>query len=112
MTAVSIEHIYREEWGRIVAILIRLLGSFELAEEAAQEAFSAALQQWPRDGFPMNPRAWLVATARFKAIDMLRRQARFRSIEEGGDEVAAMGIESASGSRERKSRWRMKIVCD
>jgi RNA polymerase sigma-70 factor (ECF subfamily) len=90
--AVSIEHIYREEWGRILAILIRLLGSFELAEEAAQEAFSAAVQQWPRDGFPANPRAWLVATARFKAIDMLRRQARFRSYDQGTEESAVAPV--------------------
>ncbi len=79
----SIEQIYREEWSRILAILIRLLGSFELAEEAAQEAFSAALAQWPTQGTPANPRAWLIATARHKAIDMLRRQARWA----GGSEL-------------------------
>jgi RNA polymerase sigma-70 factor (ECF subfamily) len=72
-----VERIYREEWGRIVAILIRLVGSFELAEEAAQEAFSAAVEQWPIQGKPANPRAWLVATARHKAIDALRRQSRW-----------------------------------
>ena len=79
---VSIEAIYREEWGRIVAILIRQLSgaqvsSFELAEEAAQEAFAAALAQWPLQGIPASPRAWLIATARHKAIDALRRQSRF-----------------------------------
>ena len=72
-----IEQIYREEWGRILAILIRLLGSFELAEEATQEAFSAALEQWPKQGTPENPRGWLISTARHKAIDMLRRQSRW-----------------------------------
>jgi RNA polymerase sigma-70 factor (ECF subfamily) len=71
-----IEQVYREEWGRIVAILIRLVGSFELAEEAAQGAFSAAIEQWPRQGTPANPRAWLISTARHKAIDALRRQSR------------------------------------
>jgi RNA polymerase sigma-70 factor (ECF subfamily) len=76
MNQSPIEQIYREEWGRIVAILIRLVGSFELAEEAAQEAFSAALAQWPRQGTPANPRAWLISTARHKAIDTLRRQSR------------------------------------
>jgi RNA polymerase sigma-70 factor (ECF subfamily) len=81
----DIAQIYREEWGRIVAILIRLLGSFELAEEAAQEAFSAAVEQWPRQGTPANPRAWLVLTARHKAIDALRRQSK--SV--GGDDVLA-----------------------
>jgi RNA polymerase sigma-70 factor (ECF subfamily) len=76
-----VEQIYRQEWGRIVAILIRLVGSFELAEEAAQEAFSAAVEQWPVqwpvEGAPANPRAWLISTARHKAIDALRRQSRW-----------------------------------
>src|SRR6202522_1866215 len=78
----SLEQIYRDEWGRIVATLIRLLGSFELAEEAAQEAFATALEQWTRKGAPANARAWLIATARHKAIDALRRKARW---EDGGD---------------------------
>src|SRR5580658_9248225 len=73
----SLEQIYRDEWGRIVATLIRLLGSFELAEEAAQEAFAIALEQWPRQGTPANARAWLIATARHKAIDALRRKTRW-----------------------------------
>jgi RNA polymerase sigma-70 factor (ECF subfamily) len=73
----SLEQIYRDEWGRIVATLIRLLGSFELAEEAAQEAFATALEQWTRKGAPANARAWLIATARHKAIDALRRKARW-----------------------------------
>jgi RNA polymerase sigma-70 factor (ECF subfamily) len=82
-----LDQIYREQWGRIVATLIRLLGSFELAEEAAQEAFAAALEQWPREGLPANPRAWLISTARHKAIDVLRRKARW---EDPGDPAAAM----------------------
>jgi RNA polymerase sigma-70 factor, ECF subfamily len=73
----SVEQIYRDEWGRIVATLIRLLGSFELAEEAAQEAFAIALEQWPWQGVPANARAWLISTARHKAIDALRRKARW-----------------------------------
>ncbi|HUH64383.1 MAG TPA: RNA polymerase sigma factor, partial [Terracidiphilus sp.] len=73
----TLDSIYREEWGRIVATLIRLLGSFELAEEATQEAFTAALERWPREGLPANPRAWLIATARHKAIDALRRKTRW-----------------------------------
>ncbi|HYL97271.1 MAG TPA: RNA polymerase sigma factor, partial [Terriglobales bacterium] len=72
----EIEHIYHEEWGRILATVIRLVGSFDLAEEAVQEAFTAALEQWPRDGIPENPRAWLIATARHKAVDHLRRAHR------------------------------------
>ena len=73
----TLDHIYRAESGRVLATLIRLLGGFERAEEAMQEAFAAAMHQWPRDGVPANPRAWLVSTGRFKAIDALRREARF-----------------------------------
>jgi RNA polymerase sigma-70 factor (ECF subfamily) len=72
-----LEQLYREEFGRIIASLIRLLGDFELAEEAAQEAFAAALEQWPREGVPHNPRAWIIGTARHKAIDRIRRETRF-----------------------------------
>jgi RNA polymerase sigma-70 factor (ECF subfamily) len=72
-----IERLYRTESRRVLATLIRLLGDFDLAEEALQDAFAAALAQWPRDGLPANPRAWLVSTGRFKAIDRLRRRARF-----------------------------------
>src|SRR5690606_17807576 len=66
-----------EESRRVLATLIRLLGDFQLAEEALQEAFAAAVEQWPRSGVPANPRAWLVSTGRFKAIDQLRRHVRF-----------------------------------
>jgi len=79
--------IYREESGRILATLIRLLGDFDAAEEAMQDAFAAALEQWPSAGTPSNPRAWLVGTARHKAIDKLRRRARF---EEKREEIAAI----------------------
>lgn len=72
-----IETIYRRESRRVLATLIRLLGDFDLAEEALHEAFLVAMQRWERDGVPSNPRAWLVSTGRFKAIDRLRRQARF-----------------------------------
>jgi RNA polymerase sigma-70 factor (ECF subfamily) len=69
----TLERTFREEWGRVLATLIGLLGDFELAEEAAQEAFATAAERWPRDGTPGNPRAWLVATARNRAIDRIRR---------------------------------------
>ncbi len=69
--------IYREESRRVFATLIRLLGDFDTAEDALHDAFAAALEQWPRDGFPDNPRAWLVSTGRFKAIDAIRKRARF-----------------------------------
>jgi RNA polymerase sigma-70 factor, ECF subfamily len=73
----SVEAIYRSESRRILATLIRLLGDFDLAEDALQDAFRAALEQWPREGVPANLRAWLVSTGRFKAIDAMRRRARF-----------------------------------
>jgi RNA polymerase sigma-70 factor (ECF subfamily) len=72
-----IDTLYRTDSRRVLATLIRLLGDFDLAEEALQDAFTAATGQWPRDGLPGNPRAWLVSTGRFKAIDRLRRRARF-----------------------------------
>ncbi|HSP17790.1 MAG TPA: RNA polymerase sigma factor [Thermoanaerobaculia bacterium] len=81
-----LDTIYREESGRILATLIRLLGSLDLAEEAMHDAFGTALVQWPKDGVPQNPRAWLVSTGRFKAIDALRRRARFDASQ---DEIAA-----------------------
>lgn len=72
-----IKQLYRDESRRVLATLIRLLGDFELAEEALHEAFAAALAQWPQEGMPTSPRAWLVSTGRFKAIDQIRRRARF-----------------------------------
>jgi RNA polymerase sigma-70 factor (ECF subfamily) len=79
----AITRLHREEWGRIVAVLISLLGDFDLAEDAAQEAFSAAVEQWPVSGVPEFPRAWIIQTARHKAIDRLRRQIRFEEKREG-----------------------------
>jgi RNA polymerase sigma-70 factor, ECF subfamily len=72
----AISSVYRAEWGRIVAILIRLIGDFNIAEEAAQEAFAAAVNQWQSNGVPDLPRAWIIRTARYKAIDRLRRRTR------------------------------------
>jgi RNA polymerase sigma-70 factor, ECF subfamily len=73
----TLEAVYRSESGRILATLVRLLGDLELAEEAMHEAFAAALDSWPRSGIPDKPRPWLISTARFKAIDVMRRRARF-----------------------------------
>jgi RNA polymerase sigma-70 factor, ECF subfamily len=92
-TAAGIERFYREEFGRILATLIRVLGDFDLAEDAAQDAFASAVEQWHRDGLPENPRAWIIGVARHKAIDRLRKQGRFnerreeliRMAESGGD---------------------------
>ena len=75
--AAAVESVYRSDWGRIVATLISLLGDFELAEEYAQEAFAAALDQWAVSGVPESPRAWIISTAKHKAIDRLRRQTLF-----------------------------------
>jgi RNA polymerase sigma-70 factor (ECF subfamily) len=73
----QVDEVYLAESRRVLATLIRLLGDFDIAEEAMQEAFAAAVEQWPRDGMPASPRAWLVSTGRFKAIDAIRRRARF-----------------------------------
>ncbi|PYS39622.1 MAG: RNA polymerase subunit sigma-24 [Acidobacteria bacterium] len=77
---VAIENVYRSDWGRIVATLIRLYGDFELAEEVAQEAFAAAVDQWRYSGIPEFPRAWIIQAARHKAIDRIRRRTRFAEI--------------------------------
>jgi len=104
-TATDIERIYRAESGRVLASLIRLLGGFELAEEALHDAFAAAAAQWPRDGLPNNPRAWLVSAGRFKAIDRLRSKARFdrqaqdelsRRLDEEMEEAAQMEDEEVA----------------
>ena len=73
----AVETVYRTEWGRIVATLIRLIGDFDLAEECAQEAFAAAVDQWEASGVPDAPRAWIIQTARHKAIDRIRRKGRY-----------------------------------
>jgi RNA polymerase sigma-70 factor (ECF subfamily) len=85
--------LYRSDWGRIVATLIRLLGDFDLAEESAQEAFAVALDRWPVTGVPESPRAWVIQTARNKAIDRIRRNRRF---EEKLEEYAVSGLVATS----------------
>lgn len=72
----AIDAVYRSDSRRVLATLIRLLGDFDLAEEALHDAFAAALEKWPEEGLPLNPRAWLISAGRFKAIDRLRRRAR------------------------------------
>jgi RNA polymerase sigma-70 factor (ECF subfamily) len=91
--AQEISSVYRTEWGRIIAILIRLVGDFDIAEEAAQEAFAAAVHQWQADGIPALPRAWIIRTARYKAIDRLRRRSR---LTEKLEWYAASGLIPAS----------------
>src|SRR5215813_6259429 len=80
MERAEIERFYRDEFGRILATVIRLVGDMHVAEEAVQDAFAVALQQWPAEGNPTNPRAWIISTARHKAIDVLRRAGRFAMI--------------------------------
>src|SRR5438045_8041280 len=84
-----VDGLYRSESRRVFATLVRLIGDFDLAEEAMHEAFAAAVETWRDNAIPSNPRAWLVSTARFKAIDTLRRRARFdKTIAEHGEDLA------------------------
>lgn len=103
--------LYREESGRIRATLIRLLGDFDLAEDAVHDAFAAALEKWPRDGMPENPRAWLISTGRFKAIDTLRRRARFDASQEKiVEEIEARQGHEEGGKDESIEDDRLKLV--
>jgi RNA polymerase sigma-70 factor, ECF subfamily len=106
--------VYRQDSRRVLATLIRLLGDFDIAEEAMHEAFAAAVEQWPRDGTPANPRAWLVSTGRFKAIDAIRRRARFDASQtELADRLAAEATDA--GPREpgeiEDDRLRLIFTC-
>ena len=94
----QIDALYRQESRRVFATLIRLLGDFDVAEEAMQDAFKAAIEQWPLDGMPRNPTAWLVSTGRFRAIDGLRRRARFDSLDASFDQLTADAESSADDS--------------
>ncbi|VVN60696.1 hypothetical protein PS687_03829 [Pseudomonas fluorescens] len=101
-----IEAIYRSESRRVLATLIRLLGDFDLAEEALHEAFFVAVERWQQDGMPANPRAWLVSTGRFKAIDRLRRQARFTPLLQ----AQADALEAADWSDEDVEDDRLRLI--
>src|ERR1700739_2876456 len=86
-----VDGIYRAESRRVLATLIRLLGDFDIAEEALHDAFIAAVEQWPRQGIPQNPRAWLVSTGRFKAIDRIRRRSKFDvSLEDVAEQIESI----------------------
>jgi len=104
------EAIYRAESRRVFATLVRLLGDFDLAEEALHDAFRAALEQWPRDGVPANPRAWLVSAGRFKAIDGIRRRTRFDSMEDVADQVDAVIDETAPSDSEAIEDDRLRLI--
>ena len=106
-----VEAIYRAESRRVLATLIRLLGDFDLAEEALHEAFTAAVEQWPRDGIPANPRAWLVSAGRFKAIDSLRRRARFdASLGDLAERLDADAHEAAEREGEDVEDDRLRLI--
>lgn len=111
---VAIENVYHSDWGRIVAALIRLFGDFDLAEDVAQEAFAAAVDQWRTTGIPDNPRAWLIQTARHKAIDRIRRRV---TLAEKLDQDPNLAPHATSGSAEvddteiQDDRLRLMFTC-
>jgi RNA polymerase sigma-70 factor, ECF subfamily len=92
----TVNALYLSDSRRVLATLIRLLGDFDAAEEALHDAFRAALEQWPRDGVPANPRAWLVSAGRFKAIDGRRRRARFDALEDLGEKADVAVVDAAA----------------
>ena len=109
----AVDAVYRSDSRRVLATLIRLLGDFDLAEEALHDAFTAAVEQWPRDGVPANPRAWLVSAGRFKAIDTLRRRARFdASLAKLADDFEAPAARPAVESEDLEDdRLRLIFTC-
>src|SRR5579862_2247242 len=105
-----IDSVYRSDSRRILATLIRLLGDFDLAEDALHDAFTAALERWPEDGVPSNPRAWLVSTGRFKAIDIIRRRARFDASQtELADQIESSVAEPALGDESGLGDDRLRL---
>jgi RNA polymerase sigma-70 factor (ECF subfamily) len=107
--AEKLEAVYRAESRRVFATLVRLLGDFDLAEEALSEAFRAALEQWPEQGMPANPRAWLVSAGRFKAIDAIRRRARFQPLDE--EQLEAIPSEEKEAEEIEDDRLRLIFTC-
>jgi RNA polymerase sigma-70 factor (ECF subfamily) len=110
----KVEEVYRLESRRVFATLVRVVGDFELAEEALHDAFTAAVEQWVRDGIPDNPRAWLVSAGRFKAIDAIRRRKRFDAslVELAGrlgESTASAGEHEDEGAQD--DRLRLIFTC-
>src|SRR6266481_8871230 len=106
--------VYLSDARRVLATLIRLLGDFDIAEEALHDAFRAALEQWPREGVPANPRAWLVSAGRFKAIDAMRRRRRFDALDEVGDKADLGVVDPAAWADEESvedDRLRLIFTC-
>src|SRR5262249_19162842 len=107
----TVEAVYRTDSRRVLATLIRLLGDFDLAEEALHDAFAAALDQWPRNGMPAKPRAWLVSAGRFKAIDSMRRRARFDgSLSEIAARLESTPLDPASYDDESVEDDRLRLI--
>ncbi|MGE5814927.1 MAG: RNA polymerase sigma factor, partial [Acidobacteriota bacterium] len=110
----TINAVYESESRRVLATLIRLLGDFDAAEEALHDAFRAALEQWPRDGVPANPRAWLVSAGRFKAIDAMRRRARFDSLDDEATATDVAVVDTSAWADEESvedDRLRLIFTC-
>jgi RNA polymerase sigma-70 factor (ECF subfamily) len=110
----TVNAVYESESRRVLATLIRLLGDFDAAEEALHDAFRAALEQWPREGVPANPRAWLVSAGRFKAIDGMRRRARFSALEDVGERAEPAVVDPEVWSDEESvedDRLRLIFTC-
>ncbi len=107
----AVDAAYRAESRRVFATLVRLLGDFDVAEEALHDAFRAALEQWPVEGVPANPRAWLVSTGRFKAIDGIRRRARFESVEDFESFAGEIPAEEAAREEIEDDRLRLIFTC-
>jgi len=109
-----VDTVYRSDSRHVLATLIRLLGDFDIAEEALHDAFRAALEQWPRDGVPANPRAWLVSTGRFKAIDAIRRRTRFEPLPDDIDRRLAAGTDDPEAWNDKSiedDRLRLIFTC-
>ncbi len=110
----KVDDVYRSDSRHVLATLIRLLGDFDIAEEALHDAFRAALEQWPRDGVPANPRAWLVSTGRFKAIDAMRRRSRFEPLPDDIDKRLAADMDDQEAWNDasiKDDRLRLIFTC-
>ncbi len=105
-----VDGVYRSDSRRVLATLIRLLGDFDLAEEALHDAFRAALEQWPRDGVPANPRAWLISAGRFKAIDDIRRRARFEALEDVDEQIDPATEDTAAWNDASVEDDRLRLI--
>jgi RNA polymerase sigma-70 factor (ECF subfamily) len=107
----AVDAVYRSESRRVLATLIRLLNGFDLAEEALHEAFAAAVERWPREGIPANPRAWLISAGRFKAIDAMRRRARFDASQgELAERLEAEAVRSVPGEAQDIEDDQLRLI--